>query len=117
MKKENKYRFSLQFPADTEEKICVGELLEKLGNKKSAVVVAALSDYMKAHPELHTGVLKISINREISVQREKLESMVKAIVEEQLSRISLVGSTTGASMQEDLEEDISQMVNNLEFFM
>lgn len=116
MKKENKYRFSLQFPADTEEKICVGELLEKLGNKKSAVVVAALNDYMKAHPELKTSTLKISINREVSVQREVLENMVKAIVEEQLSRISIVSGESDESAPEALEDEISQMVSNLQLF-
>ena len=36
------YRFSLQFGADTESKIRIGELLEKLGNKKSALIVPAL---------------------------------------------------------------------------
>lgn len=51
MKKDGKYRFSLQFGAETEEQQSVGELLERLGNRKSAVVVAAVSDYILAHPE------------------------------------------------------------------
>ncbi len=45
MKKDGKYRFSLQFSADSEEQVRAGELLERLGNRKSAVVVAALNDY------------------------------------------------------------------------
>ena len=45
MKLDGKYRFTLQFPADTERRIRAGELLEQLGNRKSAVVVAALCEY------------------------------------------------------------------------
>lgn len=54
MRKNGKYRFSLQFPAETEEQIQAGELLERLGNRKSAVVVAALGEYLAAHPALLT---------------------------------------------------------------
>ena len=46
MKKGNVYRFSLQFSADTEPGICAGELLERLGNKKSALVVKALNEFI-----------------------------------------------------------------------
>ena len=52
MKKDGKYRFSLQFGADSEEQVKAGELLERLGNKKSAVVVAALNDYLNSNPDL-----------------------------------------------------------------
>lgn len=56
MKKNGKYRFSLQFPAESEEQIQVGELLERLGNRKSAVIVEALYSFTVAHPELlHSG--------------------------------------------------------------
>ena len=36
MKKDGKYRFSLQFSSDTPENMKIGELLERLGNKKAA---------------------------------------------------------------------------------
>lgn len=52
MKRDGRYRFSLQFGAETESQVRAGELLEKLGNKKSAVVVAALDAYLETHPEL-----------------------------------------------------------------
>lgn len=38
MKKDGRYRFTLQFGSDSEEQIRVGEFLESLGNKKSAVM-------------------------------------------------------------------------------
>lgn len=50
MKKDGKYRFSLQFPDETSEQHEVGDLLDRLGNRKSAVVVAAVGEYMLSHP-------------------------------------------------------------------
>ncbi len=46
MKKDGKYRFSLQFSGDTQEKRDVGELLEGMGNRKSALIVEVLSRYI-----------------------------------------------------------------------
>lgn len=118
MKTEDKYRFSLQFGADTEARIRAGELLEQLGNKKSAVIVAALNDYMELHPELSTGALRISIDSEDALRREKLESMIRDIVREQLSHISIAAGETQKLevIPESMEEDIAQMLSNLELF-
>ena len=49
MKRDGKYRFSLQFGSETREQMQAGELLERLGNRKSAVVIAALNAYIAAH--------------------------------------------------------------------
>ena len=61
MKKDGKYRFSLQFSADSEEQVRAGELLERLGNRKSAVVVAALNDYLDSNPNLQDAHCKIEV--------------------------------------------------------
>ena len=39
---DNKYRYSLQWDAFSEEQIRAGQLMERLGNHKSKVVVPAL---------------------------------------------------------------------------
>ena len=52
MIKDGKYRFTLQFGMTTDEEQRAGDLLEQLGKKKSPVVVAALNEYMVAHPEI-----------------------------------------------------------------
>lgn len=52
MKQSGKYRFSLQFPAVTEQQIAVGEALEKMGNRKSTVIVNAVFQYMADYPDL-----------------------------------------------------------------
>lgn len=51
MKKEGGYRFSLQFPGDTEAQVRVGELLERLGRRKSGFIVRAVISYLDSHPE------------------------------------------------------------------
>ena len=50
MKRNGKYRFSLQFPALTEQQIKVGDALERMGNRKSSVIVKALLEYLDNHP-------------------------------------------------------------------
>ena len=77
MKQNGKYRFSLQFKADSNANIAAGELLERLGNRKSAVVVAALNDYISVHPEIAAGATRISVRIESEVKRESLEEMMK----------------------------------------
>lgn len=52
MKGSGKYRFSLQFPAHTESQIAVGEALEKMGNRKSALIVDAVFRYLNEHADL-----------------------------------------------------------------
>ena len=119
MKRDGRYRFSLQFGAETESQVRAGELLEKLGNKKSAVVVAALDAYLETHPELCTPALTIRINEENAMRREKLESLILGIVKEQIAHISIAtGNNAPASdaLPETLEDDIAQMLGNLVLF-
>lgn len=78
VKQNGKYRFSLQFKADSNANIAAGELLERLGNRKSAVVVAALNDYISVHPEIAAGTTKISVKIESEVKRESLEEKLKS---------------------------------------
>ena len=73
MKKDGKYRYSLQFDAITDEQIQVGELLEKLGNRKSAIIVPALFEYIKRHPEITEDHAKIKVQVEPSIKRAELE--------------------------------------------
>ena len=82
MKKDGRYRYSLQFPDDSEENIRAGELLERLGNKKSTVIVAALNEYIQSHPELGQGSvqLQISVTPSRDMPLPELEKMVRELV-------------------------------------
>jgi len=77
MKKLDRFRFSLQWGVDSAEKNQAGEVLEKLGNKKSEFVVLAVSEYFKTHPEIPPEGQKINIIVKPSLTREQIEVMVK----------------------------------------
>ena len=135
MKKDGKYRFSLQFPDSTEENRLAGEFLEQLGNRKSAVVVVALKEYQENHPEVGRGC-KIQISMTSAISKEELEQMVRKVVEEKMIGRKIRGTEAeqGMGMTQkmsdqaeqntsaqnqisgELEEDISQMLDNLDFF-
>lgn len=119
MKKNGKYRFTLQFPADTDERIRVGELLEKLGNRKSLIIIAAVCEYLNAHPELHTQYGKIKICLTSAFDPARIEQLVRSLIEEHLSTHQMPGTQTMNEMQESamvLQEDIVQMLGNLDMF-
>ena len=133
MKKDGLYRYSLQFPDDSEKRIRAGELLEKLGNKKSAVIVAALNEYLDNHPEFETQGLRIRIEQENGISRDKLERLIRTLIQEQLQHTtepplnvqaveesslipSLEGERYKEEMPEALKEDIAQMLANLDMF-
>lgn len=119
MKKDGKYRFSLQFGADSEEQIRVGELLESLGNRKSAVVVSALSDYIHTHPELQSDDRRIEVKIASTLDHVQIEQIVRHIVEEKLSELCSSETKAAPSMPAApaaLEADITQMLSNLDIF-
>lgn len=119
MKKDGKYRYSLQFGSDSMDEIRAGELLERLGNKKSTVVVAALNDYIAAHPELENPCCKIDVRMDSGYDRASIEKIIRAVVEEKLKEIPIGGLPTPYAEQETadmLEEDVAQMLDNLDLF-
>lgn len=113
MKCDGKYRFTLQFPADTERRIRAGELLEQLGNRKSAVVVAALCEYADRHPELLTRPVRAKIQTEYAASRAALEELVRKLVNEQLAKGGAVAEQNNAYT---LDDDIARMLGNLDVF-
>ena len=116
MRKDGKYRFTLQFSANSEEQIRVGELLEKLGNRKSTIIVSALSDYINAHPELQSGYSRIEVKVAPAFDRNQMERLIRSIVEEKLSELHTIADTSMSGTSEALEEDITQMLDNLNIF-
>ena len=118
MKRDGKYRFSLQFGSETQEQVQEGELLERLGNRKSAVVIAALNAYIAAHPELAEPA-PVSVKIDGGIRREALEQMILSIVDERIANGQLLAGgveTPSIQMQEDLNVDIAAMISNLELF-
>ena len=127
MKKDGKYRFSLQFSDSTEENRIVGELLERMGNRKSILIVDAVREYLLHHPELQEENCKIEISITPVETPEKLEQLVRQMVEEKIALYQTVDSTGYRSAEgvekvpqteteDNREEDVSQMLDNLDFF-
>lgn len=117
MKKDGAYRFNLQFPADTKERIRVGELLEKLGKRKSNLVVAAVDEYLGLHPQWETTEVRIKIEQQSTLSRKQLEEIVREMVEERLDSLSANPEKPELSQRDDMDQDISEMVDNLDLFL
>lgn len=120
MKKDGKYRFTLQFGANSEEQVRAGELLERLGNRKSAVVVAALNDYLDSNPNLQDAHCKIEVKLIPSYNRDGIEEIIRRIVEERLATVRQDEPPIAFSEEnrtDTLEADIVQMLDNLDMFL
>lgn len=116
MKRDGVYRFNLQFPADTQEHIRVGEVLERLGKRKSSLIVAALGEYLDRHPQWETPEVRVKIEQQSAMSREKLEELVRELVEEKLASLPVSSQEADPAVEEEPDSDISQMLENLELF-
>jgi hypothetical protein len=120
VKREGKYRFSLQFGSETNEQVQAGELLERLGNRKSTIVVAALNEYIVTHPDLaESANMKIHVKIEGGIRRDVLEQLIRSLIDERIASGQLLtGSvkTPSVHVQDDLNVDIAAMISNLELF-
>lgn len=108
MKKNGKYRFSLQFPAVTDQQIAVGDTLEKMGNRKSAIIVNAVFQYIADNPDL--------ISAEYSHSLKKINNNPKS------KDPILKGGIASQKMQQDTasslvsDDGITSMLENLFLF-
>lgn len=122
MFKDGKYRYTLGFGSGTEKERRVGELLERLGNRKSSLIVDVLSEYIERHPELENsqGKIEIKITTSPSAQsKEKIEQMVRELVAEAISNMQAPNNTQTTSNNNDaevLDKNIAFMLDNLDQF-
>jgi len=118
VKKDGKYRYTLQFGSQTDEEYQAGELLERLGNKKSAVIIAALNEYMISHPELQSPYCKIEVKIGSNFSQDRVEQIVRALIDEKIALLPLSGTATPKAEEasETLEKDVVTMLDNLDLF-
>ena len=124
MKKADLYRFTLQWRRRSEEQIRAGDFLESLGNRKSAVIVSALCDYLDEHPDLNVQAGRPQVIVQRSHSRAELESIVRSMIEEKLASLSLApAETQGADVGEAFtlpqidDLDVGDMLDNLDAFI
>ena len=121
--RDDRYRFSLQWSVDTEEKVRVGSLLERMGNKKSDFIVMAIMDYLQRHPDIDIPGTKIKITYHPVHTKEQLLAMVRDMVKSSMSE--LMEGKTVISVEDNQysemppgpsEQDIDAMVASLKLF-
>jgi hypothetical protein len=122
LRRDDKYRFSLGWGRDTAEKIAVGDLLEKLKNRKSDLIVQAVWEYIGNHPEVMAENAKIVITVQSTPTDEqtfaKIQSMIDASLENLKSTLKLqAGQTESKEKNEPTEQDLDDMLKNLDIFI
>lgn len=113
----DKYRFNLQFTASTDDAKRAGEALEALGKRKSQIVIAAVCEYLDAHP----GCIKYqSEDSPGNVYKAKLEKMVRAIIDEKIAERQIHPMKQPAadmdSLADSVDSDVMAMLGNIELF-
>lgn len=120
---DNKFRFSLQWGNDTAEKVQAGKLLERMGNKKSELVVLAVTEYLRNHPDLASSSGKISIEVRSSQTPAQLRVMVEELARSALESLIAEKQLVPAESQEPTEgpagptqAELADMLDNLDAF-
>ena len=124
MRRDDKYRFSLSWGRDTAEKIAVGDLLEKLKNRKSDLIVQAVWEYIGNHPEVMAENAKIVITVQSTPTDEqtlaKIQQMIDASVERlkdsmklQVQQEKQVEQVAPTVLN---QQDLDDMLDNLTIF-
>ena len=124
MRRDDKYRFSLSWCRDTAEKIAVGDLLEKLKNRKSDLIVQAVWEYIGNHPEVMAENAKIVITVQSTPTDEqtlaKIQQMIDASVERlkdsmkfQIQQEKQVEQVAPTVLN---QKDLDDMLDNLTIF-
>jgi len=115
MKSDDKYRFNLQFGSDTEQNRTVGVFIEKLGNKKSKILVPIIYDYLQQHPEMLINASKVKLEVVQSITQAEIEAMVKQSIEKltQSSELQLTNATTPAINSDDVDNVLDNFLGDM----
>ena len=121
MLKDDNYRFCLGWSRDSAEKAAVGDLLEKLNNRKSEFIIQAVWEYIGHHPEVMTESARIVIAvRATPTDEQKLaqiQSMIDASIERLRDSLKLQNKQ-GQQEETDgpSDKDLDDMLSNLDIF-
>ena len=111
MRRDDKYRFSLSWGRDTAEKIAVGDLLEKLKNRKSDLIVQAVWEYIGNHPEVMAENAKIVITVQSTPTDEQTLAKIQQMIDASVERLK--DSMKFQIQQEKQVEQVAPTVLNL----
>ena len=124
MRRDDKYRFSLSWGRDTAEKIAVGDLLEKLKNHKSDLIVQAVWEFIGNHPEVMAENAKIVIAVQSTQTDEQILGQIQRMIDASMERLK--DSMKLQVLQEQHgwqtapagpnQQDLDDMLDNLTIF-
>ena len=124
MRRDDKYRFSLSWGRDTAEKIAVGDLLEKLKNHKSDLIVQAVWEFIGNHPEVMAENTKIVIAVQSTQTDEQILAQIQRMIDASMERLK--DSMKLQVLQEQHggqtaptgpnQQDLDDMLDNLTIF-
>ena len=125
MRRDDKYRFSLSWGRDTAEKIAVGDLLEKLKNHKSDLIVQAVWEFIGNHPEVMAENSKIVIAVQSTQTDEQTLAQIQRMIDASMERLK--DSMKLQVLQEQHggqtaptgpnQQDLDDMLDNLTIFI
>lgn len=122
MRRDDKYRFSLGWRSDTTEKAAVGDLLERLKNRKSDLVVQAVWEYIQRHPEVLVPEAKIVITVRSTPTDEQTMTKIQSMIDASMERLKSSLEQLGAQMLPESEptgpsqQDLDEMLSHLDVF-
>ena len=119
MRVKGRYRFSLQFSADSEDHIRIGELLERSGNRKSALIISAMSEFLASHPEVERTQGEIKFQLYGADQRGELEKLIREEVCKQVAELRALESESETPPDGQItpqDDSVDLMLDNLQLF-
>ena len=84
----NIYRFMLQWNDDTADKVQAGNILKSVGRHKSKLVVAAVAEYIKEHPDSLKAGYRFKSSAEPPLTRSEVEGIVRDTINARLANIA-----------------------------
>lgn len=118
MIKNGKYRYTLQFGMYSEEEQRAGDFLERLGNRKSPIVVAAINEYLQNHPEFSNEQAEIHFHIS-GIAPGLLEEKIREAVDAYLKShdgVCIPSQTSAADATDQVSADILDMLGDLDCF-
>lgn len=124
MRRDDKYRFSLSWGRDTAEKIAVGDLLEKLKNRKSDLIVQAVWEFIGNHPEVMAENTKIVIAVQSTQTDEQILAQIQRMIDASMERLKDSMKLQVLQEQHGVQtapagpnqQDLDDMLDNLTIF-
>ena len=110
MRTADGYRFSLQFKAQSDAHRQAGEFLESLGNKKSEIIITALSEFIMSHPEVLNTDNPVKILAVNGYTEESIKAMIESLVLKVVGKPRIDSNDIGQENQK-IESSMSEAID------